>query len=160
MPYDAAWPQQFESIAADVRDALGTRARDVMHVGSTSVPGLAAKPVIDIVVTVDESADEDAYVPALERIGFRLAVREPEWNEHRMLKRDTPAVNLHVYSVGCDEVERLVRFRDWLRTHAADRDLYEATKRQLATRRWDRVQDYADAKTDVVTGILSRALHG
>ncbi len=155
--YDAAWPQTFEVVAAEVRAALDGIAREVIHVGSTSVPGLAAKPIIDVVVLVDDSAAEGAYVPPLLALGYEVRVREPDWFEHRMLKRFDPVVNLHVYSVGCEEVENLVRFRDWLRNHDDDRARYEATKRALAAREWDSVQDYADAKTAIVGEILARA---
>jgi GrpB-like predicted nucleotidyltransferase (UPF0157 family) len=157
VPYDPEWPRRFERIAAEVRDTLGPVARDVVHVGSTSVPGLAAKPIIDVVVLVDDSTDEDAYVPALAARGYEVRVREPDWFEHRMLKRFDPTVNLHVFSVGCDEVADLVRFRDWLRTHDDDRRRYEETKRALAMQEWDSGQHYADAKTDVVREILERA---
>lgn len=157
MPYDPEWPRTFERVAAELRDVLGNDAREILHVGSTSVPGLAAKPILDIVLVVDDSADEPAYVPRLEARGYEVRVREPEWFEHRMLKRFDPTVNLHVFAAGCDETERLVRFRDWLRVHDDDRDRYEAVKRSLAAQDWDTVQDYADAKTTIVTEILGRA---
>jgi GrpB-like predicted nucleotidyltransferase (UPF0157 family) len=157
VPYDPRWRAAFDELAREVRATLGAAARDVLHVGSTAVPDLAAKPVIDIALVVDDSADEPVYVDALTSRGYRLVVREPAWYEHRMLQRDAPAVNLHVFSAGCAEVERMVRFRDWLRTHDDDRDLYAATKRRLAARTWARVQDYADAKTGVVAEIMMRA---
>src|SRR5262249_14109372 len=128
------------------------------HIGSTAVLGLAAKPVVDVALIVDDSSAESTYLPELTDAGFVLVVREPEWYEHRMLKRSAPSINLHVYSRDCAEVERLVRFRDWLRTHDDDRDLYARTKQQLAARSWERVQDYADAKTAIVTEILARAI--
>jgi GrpB-like predicted nucleotidyltransferase (UPF0157 family) len=140
------------------RAALGERALRIEHCGSTSVPGLAAKPIIDIVLVVEDSSDEPSYVPALEDTGYWLEIREPEWLEHRMLRREEPSVNLHVYSRGCDEVDRMVAFRDRLRSDRHDRELYEGTKRDLAARRWRYVQHYADAKTDVVEQIMSRAM--
>src|SRR5262249_21386146 len=120
----------------------------------------AAKPVIDVALVVDDASDEPAYLPDLTDAGFVLVVREPDWHEHRMLRRSPPQINLHVYPRDCEEAERLVRFRDWLRTDDDDRDLYARTKQQLATRSWERVQDYADAKTAVVTEILARASGG
>ncbi len=138
-------------------DVLGALAVSVDHVGSTSVPGLAAKPIIDIVLAVPDATDEGAYVPALEEDGYRFAHREPEFFQHRLLRREPSVVNLHVFSVGCSEIRQMSGFRDWLRTHSTDRDLYERTKRELATREWGIVQDYADAKTDVVTAIKRRA---
>ena len=158
--YDGEWPQQFEREAVRIRDALGVLVLGLEHVGSTSVPGLAAKPVIDIALSVANSADEAAYAPALIAAGYALTIREPEWFEHRMFKGAAPEVNLHVFSAGCPEVARMMRFRDWLRHDAADRALYEATKRTLATRDWGVVQDYADAKSAVVAEIMARAERG
>ncbi len=154
---DPQWPQLFEREAARVRAALGERALLLEHVGSTSVPGLAAKPRIDMLLVVADSADEPAYVPALERAGYVLHIREPDWNEHRLFKGPDTDINLHVFSSGCPEVERMLRFRDWLRSNADDRRLYEQTKRALARKNWKYVQNYADAKTAVVEEILARA---
>jgi GrpB-like predicted nucleotidyltransferase (UPF0157 family) len=143
--------------AARIRDALGSRALRIEHAGSTSVPGLAAKPVIDIVLVLADSADESAYAPALESAGYALRIREPDWFEHRMFKGLDPEVNLHVYSEGCSEIDRTLLFRDWLRSNPADRDLYERTKRELASQEWEHIQNYADAKTAVVGEIIARA---
>jgi GrpB-like predicted nucleotidyltransferase (UPF0157 family) len=153
--YDPAWPETYERAATELHARLPGRA--VVHIGSTAVPGLAAKPVVDIALIVDDAADESTYLPALTDAGFRLVVREPDWYQHRMFQRDAPAINLHVYPADCEEVGRLVRFRDWLRTHDDDRDLYARTKEELAGRSWDHVQDYADAKSVVVAEILTRA---
>src|SRR4029078_8355254 len=98
----------------------------------TSVPGLAAKPLIDSNLVVADTTEEDAYVPKFEPLGYVLRVREPDWFEHRMLRGQDPPVNLHVFNPGCEEVERMVVLRDWLRTHDDDRDLYSRKKRQLA----------------------------
>lgn len=155
--YDPEWPRQFAVEAAKIRAALGERALVLEHAGSTSVPGLAAKPILDILLVVADSADEPSYVPGLERAGYVLRTREPEWFEHRVLKGIDPAVNLHVFSPGCPETERMLLMRDWLRTHDDDRELYENTKRELAQRTWKYVQNYADAKTAVVEAILARA---
>ena len=156
--YDDAWPVRFEREARRIRTALGTRALLLEHAGSTSVPGLVAKPIIDIVLAVPDSTDEDDYVPALEAEGYTLRIREPDWYEHRMLRKGDPSVNLHVFSADCPEIDRMVAFRDHLRADAADRELYERTKRDLAAREWAYVQDYADAKTAVVDEIVARAL--
>jgi len=160
--YDPEWPRLFAREEDRIRAALGGAALRVEHVGSTSVPGLAAKPIIDIVLVVPDSADEAAYVPALEAAGYVLRVREPDWFEHRVLRKSSlkgpdQDVNLHVFSPGADEVDRMVLFRDRLRANDADRARYEAVKRDLARRVWRHVQHYADAKTDVVREILSRA---
>jgi GrpB-like predicted nucleotidyltransferase (UPF0157 family) len=155
--YDAAWPMLFEREAERIRGALGDGALQIEHAGSTSVPGLAAKPIIDIVLVVADSADESAYVPALEAFGYVLRIREPDWFEHRLLKGPDTSVNMHVFSSGCPEIERMLLFRDWLRRDASDRELYERTKRELAKKEWRYTQDYADAKADVVEQIIARA---
>jgi GrpB-like predicted nucleotidyltransferase (UPF0157 family) len=156
--YDPKWALRFEREAHRIRAALGTRALLVEHAGSTSVPGLAAKPIVDIVLAVPDSSNEDDYVPALEAEGYALRIREPDWYEHRVLKKTEPNVNLHVFSADCAEIERMLAFRDQLRKSEADRELYERTKRELAAREWAYVQDYADAKTEVVEEIIARAL--
>ncbi|MFI9813405.1 GrpB family protein [Saccharothrix variisporea] len=155
--YDPAWPGLFEREAARVRGALGSAVLGLEHVGSTSVPGLAAKPVVDVVLAVASPADEAAYVPALEAAGYVLRIREPGWHEHRMFKGPDTNVNLHVFAVGSPEITRMVLFRDWLRAHPEDRARYEAVKRELAARSWTYLQGYADAKNDVVDEILARA---
>src|SRR5262245_54380748 len=155
--YDPAWPELFAREEARIRGALGDRVLRIEHTGSTSVPGLAAKPQIDITLVVPDTADERAYVPDLEAAGYRLVIREPDWFEHRVFKGPDTNVNLHVFSAGCVEVERMVAFRNWLRTHDADRELYERTKRELAKQTWAYVQNYADAKTEVVEAIIARA---
>ncbi len=155
--YDPQWPRLFEREAERVRTALGERALMLEHVGSTSVPGLAAKPRIDMLLVVADSADEPAYVPALEKAGYVLHIREPDWYEHRMFKGPDTDINLHVLSLGCEEIERMLLFRDWLRRSDDDRRLYERTKRGLARRNWKYGQNYADAKTVVVEEIIARA---
>lgn len=155
--YDPNWPRQFAAEAAKIRAALGERALLLEHAGSTSVPNLAAKPIIDIVLVVHDSSDEAAYVPALEAVGYALRIREPDWYEHRLLKGVDPAVNLHVFSPGCEETERMLLMRDWLRAHEDDRELYARAKRELAQRDWKYTQNYADAKTAIVQEILARA---
>ncbi|HUA05885.1 MAG TPA: GrpB family protein [Solirubrobacteraceae bacterium] len=158
--YDPRWPKLYAGHAARLREALGDRAVRVEHVGSTSVPGLAAKPVIDIALEVPDSADEPAYVGDLEAAGYVLRAREPEWFEHRLLHTPARDVNLHVFSAGCSETERMVRFRDWLSSNDADRELYLRTKRELAAGDWKYMQQYADAKTAVVHQIMVRAMAG
>lgn len=146
--YATRWPELFEREANRVRSALGNKALWVEHVGSTSVPGLCAKPIIDMLLVVADSTDEPSYVPALEEAGYLLQVREPEWFEHRLFKEPDIDINLHVFSVGTSEVERMLRFRDWLRANDTDRDNYAHTKRSLAQREWRHVQHYADAHTN------------
>ena len=156
--YDPQWPVLYEREAARVRDLLGQRVILLEHVGSTSVPGLPAKPIVDMLLVVADSADEPAYVPPMEAGGYAVRIREPDWHEHRVFKGPDTDVNLHTFSVGSTEIERMLAFRDRLRTHDDERELYLATKRELAARHWVYVQDYADAKGAVVEAIIARAL--
>jgi len=155
--YDPAWPGLYTREAERIRSILGARVVRLEHVGSTSVPGLAAKPIIDLVLVVADSSDEAAYVSDLENAGYVLRIREQEWYEHRLLKGPDTNINLHVFSDGCVEADRMVSLRDRLRTDASARDLYERTKRELADRDWGFVQDYADAKGAVIESILANA---
>jgi len=156
--YDSSWPRLFRREDERIRGTLLEHVLQLEHVGSTSVPRLAAKPVIDMSLVVADSSDEDAYVPQLEAAGYTLTIREPDWYEHRLLKGPDTNVNLHVFSRGCPEVARMLAFRDWLRTDDDDRELYETAKRELAAREWKYVQNYADAKSAVVLEIMARAL--
>jgi GrpB-like predicted nucleotidyltransferase (UPF0157 family) len=155
--YDPAWPGLFEREADRIRAVLGKRVVRLEHIGSTSVPGLAAKPIIDILLVVPDSGDEPAYVPDLEAAGYVLVIREPERQQHRVLKGPDTNVNLHVHSPGSPEIERHLLFRDRLRSDPADRDHYQRVKRELARRDWRYAQQYADAKTEVVEEIIARA---
>jgi GrpB-like predicted nucleotidyltransferase (UPF0157 family) len=155
--HDPEWPRLFEREAARIRSVLGDRVVRLEHAGSTSVPGLPAKPIVDMVLEVPDSSDEPAYLPDMEAAGYVLVIREPEWFEHRVFKGPDTNINLHVFTAGAEEVERMLRFRDWLRANPADRELYARTKRELAARDWKYVQQYADAKTAVVREIMERA---
>ena len=158
--YNPDWPRLFGREAERIRAALGERVVQLEHVGSTSVPGLAAKPIIDILLVVPDSSDEAAYVPDLEAAGYVLVIREPEWFQHRCFKGPDTNVNLHVHSPGSPEIERYLLFRERLRTHPEDRAHYQRVKRELAGRDWTYVQEYADAKTEVVEEIIARARVG
>ena len=155
--YNPAWPAKYAREADRIRAALRDRAIRIEHIGSTAVPGLIAKPIIDILLVVDDSANEASYVPALEAAGFLLRIREPDWYEHRLFKSQDASINLHVFTIGSKEIERILIFRDWLRINEADRNLYARTKKSLASRKWKYTQNYADAKSEVVEAILVRA---
>jgi len=148
------------SVAHRMHSVLGSQALRIEHTGSTSVSGLAAKPIIDMLLVVADSADEDAYVRTLEDVGYVLRIREPDWHEHRMFKGPDTEINLHVLSSGCPEIDRIPLFWDHLRGHAADRELYAFTKRSLAEKEWKYVQNYADAKALFIEEILARAIIG
>ncbi|HEV3340891.1 MAG TPA: GrpB family protein [Pirellulales bacterium] len=157
LDYDPRWQDKYQTHSARISAAVGATALRIEHIGSTSVPGLAAKPIIDILVVVADSAIESAYLPRLESAGYVLRVREPEFHEHRMFRTPERDVHIHVFSLGSPEIERYLVFRDRLRTNSDDRLRYEKTKRDLAARSWDDMNAYADAKTEVVEGILARA---
>lgn len=156
--YDPAWTSLFDREARRITSILTHRALAIEHVGSTSVPGLAAKPIVDIVLAVADSADETNYVDDLESSGYVLRIREPDWHEHRLLKGPDTDVNVHVFTSGSAEIDRMLAFRHHLREDSDDRARYEAVKRQLAARRWRYVQQYADAKSEIVAEILGRAM--
>jgi GrpB-like predicted nucleotidyltransferase (UPF0157 family) len=155
--YDPAWAERFRQEETRIRAALGEGALAIEHIGSTSVPGLAAKPIVDILLVVADSGDEASYVPALESAGYLLRVREPNFHEHRMLRTAAKDVHVHVYSPGSPEIERYLLLRDHLRADEEDRELYALTKRELASRDWPSMQHYAEAKTEVIEGIITRA---
>lgn len=155
--YDPEWPRLFTREADRVQAALGSQALRIEHVGSTSVAGLCAKPIIDMLLVVPDSADEPSYVPALEKGGYVLRIREPEWFEHRLFKGQDTDINLHVFSAGASEIDRMLSFRDWLRSSDADRETYAQAKRELARRTWRHIQHYADSKATVIEEILGRA---
>ncbi len=155
--YDPTWPELFSREERRIRKALGGRAVQIEHVGSTSVPGLPAKPIIDILLVVADSSDEPSYVRALESEGYVLRIREPEWHQHRLFKGPDTNINLHTFSSVATEIDRMLTFRDVLRADPEARKLYATTKGDLARRTWKYVQDYANAKSVVIEGILERA---
>ncbi|MEV6631729.1 GrpB family protein [Actinoplanes sp. NPDC051470] len=154
--YDPAWPGRYEDFRARIAGALGSRIVGIEHVGSTSVPGLPAKPIIDIDVLLDDTEDESRYLPPLEALGYRLILREPWWHGHRMLIDDVEELHLHVWPRNAPEPIRHRLFRDWLRTHPDDRALYARTKLDLARSTRDNPGDYNLAKNTVIDQIFER----
>lgn len=154
--YNPGWPAMYDAEAAHVRAALGEKAIVLEHIGSTAIPGLIAKPCIDMLLGVADSADEANYVTDLEAEGFVLRLRHPDWNEHRVFKSRRTNVNLHVWSADSPEIDRHIVFRDWLRKHDDDRDLYAEAKRKLSRQHFSVMGDYADSKNDVMREIQQR----
>ena len=152
--YDSAWPSRFAELEARIGPALGDAALAVEHIGSTSVPQLSAKPIIDVLVVVADVEDERSYVTALEDAGFVLRVREAG---HRMFRTPDRDVHVHVYSSGDQAITDYLDLRDWLRVDASDRTLYADVKRDLAQRPWSDMNHYAEAKSDVIRQVLGRA---
>ena len=130
--YDEGWPAAFEHVTAEIRGAIGDRALEIHHVGSTSVPGLPAKPTVDIDLVLADPADEVSYVPALEGAGFVHTIREPWWHEHRLLMYEEPRAYVHVFGPDCPEVVRHLMFREWLLEHPEDLAAYAGAKRAAA----------------------------
>lgn len=155
--YDKNWPALFKQYADNIHHVLGDLLLSIEHVGSTAVPGLAAKPIIDIDLTVPNSADEASYIPALESLGYVFRVREPSWYEHRCLRLLPAKVNLHVFSPNCPEAARHILFRDYLIQHADDLALYAQTKLAAASSQKQLMMDYNQRKHDVVQSIYQRA---
>lgn len=151
------WPDRFNEHAEAISQALTDVALRIEHVGSTSVPGLPAKPIIDIDAHVADSSAEQHYVPALQAIGYRMVIREPWWNGHRMLvtPQEAGRVNLHVFPADAPEPLRHLLFRDWLRSHPKDRERYAAAKRELARSTAGHPADYNLAKNEVIDEIFA-----
>lgn len=150
---DPAWPEHFLAHRARVLGALGRVASQLEHVGSTAVPGLAAKPVVDVQLVVPDVEREPDYLPALEAAGYVLRVREPG---HRMVQAVSPltAANVHLHADRDPELAARLRLRDRLRTDPAARERYAQVKRSLAGRMWPDVNYYAEAKSDVIVELL------
>jgi GrpB-like predicted nucleotidyltransferase (UPF0157 family) len=152
--HDPSWAARFEQVEARLHAALGATALSVEHIGSTSVPGLAAKPIIDVLVVVADVEAESSFLAALEAAGFALRARDPG---HRMFRTSGKDVHVHVYSTGDGAIVDYLDLRDWLRVDEADRTVYADVKRRLAQRPWSDMNHYADAKTEVIAQILARA---
>jgi GrpB-like predicted nucleotidyltransferase (UPF0157 family) len=155
--HDPAWLQRFSRHAQRIRDALGEPARRVEHIGSTAVPGLAAKPIIDILLVVDDPGDEASYLPDLQNAGYELRVREVDFDEHRMLRTPGRDVHVHVFPPWSEEIERYLTFRDHLRACAPARAAYESRKRELTGREWPTMDHYAEAKGAVIEALIAEA---
>lgn len=153
--YDLNWPLIFQKHARTITEHLGATALRIEHIGSTSVPGLAAKPIVDILVVVPNSANEHQYLAPLIAAGYELRVREPDFFEHRMFRTPARDVHIHVYSPDSPEIDRYLVFRDRLRTNSEFRQRYEQTKRNLATQAWNDMNDYANAKTEIIERIIA-----
>ena len=157
------WPQRFEEVKERIQTALGAFIVDIAHAGSTSVPGLPAKDIIDVDLTLQDATDEASYVKPLEAAGFRFLLREPRWHQHRFFVEDWPNayhVNVHVWGPDSPEAARHRIFRDWLRKTPADLELYAKVKRDAAEQTavaGDSVMDYTERKGNTIQEILDRA---
>ncbi len=157
VPYRPEWVELFALHRKTIADAVGSVALGIEHIGSTSVPGLAAKPIVDILLVLPDSAAEHTYLPHLEARGYQLRVREPDFEEHRMLRTPEKDVHVHVYSEGSAEVRRCLLFRDQLRRDEGDRRRYQALKLRLAERDWEDMNAYANAKGELIEKVIAKA---
>lgn len=153
-PYRSSWPATFQEHRARITDALGSVASRVDHIGSTAVPGLAAKPIIDVQVSVPDVKQESSYLQPLLAAGYLLRVREPG---HRMLRTPELDVHIHVCDAGSDWERRHLLLRDWLRESADDREEYTELKTELQQQGWETMNHYADAKTALISEMTTRA---
>lgn len=159
--YDPSWPAQYEELRARIDAAMGPAALSISHVGSTSVPGLAAKPVIDVDIIVADIRDESTYVPALENAGFQFLLREPDWYEHRLFVNYNPQANIHIWTPTSGQITRHRAFTAWLKAHPEDLEKYAQAKKEscdLAKEHGEGVNQYADRKNEVLVEIMTRAL--
>jgi GrpB-like predicted nucleotidyltransferase (UPF0157 family) len=161
--YDPRWPAAFEAEALRIRQALGAVARRIEHNGSTAVPGLAAKPVIDIQVSVAELQPIDAYRQPLVAIGY-THMPHPDDAFCPFLHR--PAAwphthHIHVVRIGGPDEQRTLAFRDYLRDHREAAREYEALKRHLAGQfaadDADARERYAEAKSAFIERAIAQA---
>jgi GrpB-like predicted nucleotidyltransferase (UPF0157 family) len=155
--YDPTWPEKFSEQENILRLALGDTALALEHIGSTAVPGLAAKPIIDILLVVQDPSKEELYLPQLMAAGYKLRVREPEYDEHRMVRTSNKDVHIHIYPPTSSEVEKYRLVRDELRQNDELRQKYGALKQELASRDWTDMNAYSVAKTGVIDEIIAAA---
>lgn len=153
--HDTDWFARFGVQKEQIQKVLCDVALSIDHVGSTAVEGLAAKPIIDIDLIIENPEDEISYIPALETLGYELTIREPSWYQHRMLKLHYPMVNLHVFGKDCPEHHRHLLFKEWLQTHSDDLADYAAIK-EIAKNNVNTMQDYNQKKQDVVRAIYQK----
>ena len=152
----AAWPEQFVSLKARLASALGSGVR-IEHVGSTSIPGIAAKPIIDIQVSVPDLADESRFVPAIESVGIPLRMREPDLGHVYFRDKQPRTVHIHVCQAGSKWERVHLLFRDYLRTHPEAARAYEDMKRAAAVAYGDDRIAYTEAKGPFIESVLAAA---
>lgn len=158
--YDPAWPEMFEKEAARIKAALGDVAVRIEHVGSTAVPGLAAKPIIDIQVSVAEMFPRERFVAPLEALGY-LFLPDPTDPDHEYLKREVGGARthqIHVCPAGSEWERRHLLFRDHLRAHQEDAARYAELKRRLAAEHPNDILGYIDGKTPFVREIEASSI--
>lgn len=156
--YDPAWPALFEKEKKLILEACGGRIHSVEHIGSTSVPGLGAKPIIDILLGVTKLQDIIDSIPALEELGYKYKSDFEHTMPYRRYFSKPDAYHIHSVEITSEFWKRHMNFRNYLRTHDDVRDDYFRLKASLAEKEWDDRNDYAFAKTEFIQGIEKKAL--
>ena len=157
--HDPAWPARAAAELRRIAGALGAVAVRLEHVGSTAVPGLAAKPIVDLQVSVDALEPRERYVAPLERLGY-LFVPAPESPDYHFFGRppERPrAFHVHVCEAGSEQELRHVAVRDFLRAHPAEAERYAAVKREVAARHLEDRLAYIEGKDEYVAALERRA---
>jgi GrpB-like predicted nucleotidyltransferase (UPF0157 family) len=155
--YDPAWPDRFEQWRDRIAATIGPAAKRIEHVGSTSVPGLPAKPIIDVQVSVTDMTAQQTYVPALEQIGVQLRSRDTLHRYFRPFPGMPREVHVHVCDLGSEWEHEHLLFRDYLRAHPHDARAYAEAKREAVLIWADDGWAYTDAKTEAILNILDKA---
>jgi GrpB-like predicted nucleotidyltransferase (UPF0157 family) len=155
--YDPVWPEQFQGLGTRLRAALGSLALRIDHIGSTSVPGLAAKPILDVQISVVALELVEAYRPALESVGFHWRADNPERTKRYFREAVGPRIHIHVRAAGSWGKQFALLMRDYLRTHPDEAGSYAALKRELAERFGADRQAYTDAKDPFIWALMFRA---
>lgn len=158
VPYNPAWPEMFEAEAARIKQALGENCIEVYHIGSTSVPGLPAKPVIDMIPVVKDITKVDAANEAMKALGY-----EPQGEFGIPFRRyfqkggDSRTHHVHIFEQGSPEIERHLKFRDWMRSHPEDACAYAELKQQLAQQFPHDFLGYCQGKDGFIGAIDAKA---
>ncbi len=155
--YSSDWPRLFSEEAARLQAAIGAQVLDIQHVGSTSVPGLAAKPILDIAVAVESYEGAFVCVPLLEALGYEYRGEQGIPRRHFFVKGDPPAYHLHMNEIGSTDWRTQIAFRDALRAHAEIAQAYADLKRRLAAAYPTDRDAYLAGKADFIQGVLRRA---
>ena len=158
VPYDPIWPTHFKQLGRELRSALERTALRIDHIGSTAVPGLAAKPIIDVQISVTAFEPLDAYRLPLERLGYDFRAENPERTKRYFREAPgTPRRHIHVRRAGSWAEQFALLFRDYLRTHTEEAQRYESLKYQLAARYKEDRHGYTDAKAPFIWEIIAKA---
>jgi len=156
--YDPQWPERFKVERDQIKEALGPVAKDIQHVGSTAVPGLAAKPIIDIVVAVGDLSDADAYFPGLTSLGYSNVPHDEDAWRRFFFKGMPRTHHVHVVNYGSWTHWKHLLFRDYLQDHPCTLEEYECLKRILAKRYRDDRAKYLEGKSDFIDSVNARAV--